>query len=149
MPVTRCRLCEDASWSIEDQPIHHEKCCPLKPTQSDEEQPTEDETRIESAVTNGYIEERRAKYLGAGGQWTSTFVGAFRINPPETAEVPIFDRIVPFEFFLWSDIDPQPYFDYVKKTIAAAIEVKRSQFFFETMSGRTQNGYLLHGTGLP
>ena len=46
-----------------------------------------------------------------GGQWTSTFVGAFRINPPETAEVPNFDRIVPFEFFLWSDIDPQPNFD--------------------------------------
>ena len=98
---------------------------------------TEDDIHIESAVLKGYVEERRAKYLDrASGQWTSTFVGAFRINPPESTEVPNFDRIVPFEFFLWSDVDPQPNFDYVKKTIAAAVEVKRSQFFFETMSGK-------------
>ena len=105
-------------------------------TELHQPRPQQDEVHITCAVAKGYIKERRAMYLGAGGQWTSTFVGAFRINPPESTEVPNFDRIVPFEFFLWSDVDPQPNFDYVKKMIAAAVEVKRSQFFFETMSGK-------------
>ena len=41
---------------------------------------------------------------------------------------------------MWSDVQPQPNFDYVKKRIAKAINVKASDFRFEK-AGDTKLDY--------
>ena len=87
-------------------------------------------------MLRGCIEERRVKYLDS---WASTFAGIIRVNPPLT--VPLgwkywnFKKVKAFEFFLWSDIVPQPTFDYIKRRLADAVGVKASDFKFVTESG--------------
>ena len=46
-----------------------------------------------------------------------------------------FKKLKTFEFFLWSDLRNQPTFEYIKGRIAKALQVRSSQFHFETISG--------------
>ena len=39
-----------------------------------------------------------------------------------------------FEFFLWRDIDPQPHFGYIKRAIAAAVDVSAHDFTSQTLT---------------
>ena len=41
---------------------------------------------------------------------------------------------------MWSDVQPQPNFDYIKKRIAKAINVKATDFRFEK-TGNTKLDY--------
>ena len=84
---------------------------------------------LEGAVLHDFITERRAKHLA---KWTSTFCGAFRINPGViTEQIPqahMFRRIRQFEFLMWSDVSPQPGFRYIRDVIAKAIDVDMGEF---------------------
>ncbi|CAE8582673.1 unnamed protein product [Polarella glacialis] len=90
---------------------------------------------LNDAVTGGLIAERRAKYLGSGKQWADTFCGAFRVHPPKSHANQNFSKMKTFEYFLWSDIKPQPSLDYLKRTIAYFVDVRTCDFYFETMAG--------------
>lgn len=90
-------------------------------------------------IQRGCLTERRAKYLDG---WSSTFLGTFRINPPTQARVKRGARwfqgvdIPPFEFFLWSNVEPQPTVDFIKKMISAATKLRTGEFRLETVCGQ-------------
>jgi len=92
---------------------------------------------VDAIVKNdGMIQERRQKYID---KWRSTFVGSFCIHPPQVTQnrsADKFKKINMFEFFLWSNITPQPKIDYIKKKIMEATGVRTSEFKLETMSGQ-------------
>merc|ERR1712110_1033326 len=73
------------------------------------------------------------------GKWPSTFVGTFLIHPPrvtaQTRKGDHFTKINKFEFFLWSNVAPQPTFDYLKRRISKATGVKTGDFQLETRWG--------------
>ena len=91
-------------------------------------------TSLEDAITQGMIEERRSKWIGPN----SISCGAFRIHAPENKSInnTNYQKIVTFEFFLWSDVIPQPTFEYLKRKIAQTLGVSTTDFFFETLSGK-------------
>ena len=93
---------------------------------------------LKDAITQGLIEERRSKCLGPDSNGIDTFCGAFRIHAPENKSFnnTNYQKVVTFEFFLWSDVDPQPKFEYVKRKIAQTVDVSTTDFFFETLSGK-------------
>lgn len=93
---------------------------------------------LKDAITQGLIEERRSKCLGPNSNGIDTFCGAFRIHAPEnkSSNNTNYQKVVTFEFFLWSDVEPQPKFEYVKRKIAQTVDVNTADFFFETLSGK-------------
>jgi hypothetical protein len=52
-------------------------------------------------------------------------LGAFRINPPANKSVnnSFLYKSVTFEYFVCSDVKPQPNFEYMKREIAKAVSV--------------------------
>ena len=93
---------------------------------------------LKDAITQGMIEERRSKCLGPNSNGNDTFCGAFRIHAPENKSFnkTNYQKVVTFEFFLWTDVDPQPTFEYLKRKVAQTVDVSTSDFFFETLSGK-------------
>lgn len=91
---------------------------------------------VDAIVQKGLIEERRQKYLT---RWASTFIGSFRIFPPEVTDASrnadILRKISKFEFFMWSNIRPQPTIDYIKQRIGQATRLHASHFKLATMWG--------------
>ena len=77
---------------------------------------TLEDIHLEDCIFRDRVEERRVKYLDS---WASTFREMFHIKPPtgntRGAVGRQFKRMHAIEFFLWSDISPQPTFDYVKQ----------------------------------
>ena len=96
---------------------------------------------LKDAITQGLIEERRSKCLGPNSNGIDTFCGAFRIHAPEnkSSNNTNYQKVVTFEFFLWSDVEPQPKFEYVKRKIAQTVDVNTADFFFETLAGKRLN----------
>ena len=96
---------------------------------------------LKDAITQGLIEERRSKCLGPNSNGIDTFCGAFRIHAPEnkSSNNTNYQKVVTFEFFLWSDVEPQPTFEYVKRKIAQTVDVNTADFFFETLAGKRLN----------
>ena len=93
---------------------------------------------LKDAITQGMIEERRSKCLGPNSNGNDTFCGAFRIHAPENKSFnnTNYQKVVTFEFFLWTDIDPKPTFEYLKRKVAQTLKVSTTKFFFETLSGK-------------
>ncbi len=95
-------------------------------------------TSLEDAITQGMIEERRSKWIGPNRHGIDAFRGAFRIHAPENKSFrnTNYQKVVTFEFFLWTDVDPQPTFEYLKRKVAQSVDVNTTEFFFETLSGK-------------
>jgi hypothetical protein len=93
---------------------------------------------LEDAITQGMIEERRSKWIGPNSKGIDAFRGAFRIHAPENKSFnnTNYQKIVTFEFFLWTNVVPQPTFEYLKRKVAQTVDVHTTDFFFETLSGK-------------
>ena len=120
-PPPGCSSLGCSWWTAED----HQLASPVGPF-------------LKDAITQGLIEERRSKCLGPNSNGIDTFCGAFRIHAPENKSFnnTNYQKVVTFEFFLWTDVDPQPNFEYVKRKIAQSVDVNTTDFFFETLSGK-------------